>query len=46
MNLEEMTWLGVLKIQTDVGHARVDVKEIQNVSIRLSKVVMKNFLCL
>ncbi|MHA1935492.1 MAG: hypothetical protein ACW97A_09425 [Candidatus Thorarchaeota archaeon] len=43
MNLEEMTWLGVLKIQTDVGHARIDVKEIQNVSIRLSKVLMKNF---
>jgi len=38
-----MTWLGVLKIQTDVGHARIDVKEIQNVSIRLSKVLMKNF---
>ena len=43
MNLEEMTWLGVLKIQTDLGHARIDVKEIQNVSIRLSKVLMKNF---
>ncbi|MHA1962676.1 MAG: hypothetical protein ACW99U_20995 [Candidatus Thorarchaeota archaeon] len=43
MNLEEMTWLGVLKIQTDVGHARIDVKEIQNVSIRLSKVLIKNF---
>ena len=43
MNLEEMTWLGVLKIQTDVGHARIDVKDIQNVSIRLSKVLMKNF---
>jgi hypothetical protein len=43
MNLGEMTWLGVLKIQTDLGHARIDVKEIQNVSIRLSKVLMKNF---
>jgi len=43
MNLGEMTWLGVLKIQTDVSHARVEVREIQNVSIRLSKVVMKNF---
>jgi len=43
MNLEEMTWLGVLKIQTDIGHAKIDVKEIQNLSIRLSKVLMKNF---
>jgi hypothetical protein len=43
MNLEEMTWLGVLKIQTDLGHARIDVKDIQNVSIRLSKVLMENF---
>ncbi len=42
MNLEDMTWLGVLKIQTDVGHAQIDVKDIQNVSIRLSKVLMKN----
>ncbi len=42
MNLEEMTWLGVLRIQTDVGHAQIDVKDIQNVSIRLSKVLMKN----
>lgn len=43
MNLEKMTWLGVLKIQTDIGHARIDIKEIQNVSKRLSKVLMKNF---
>ncbi|MHA1907183.1 MAG: hypothetical protein ACW98Y_07800, partial [Candidatus Thorarchaeota archaeon] len=43
MNLEMMTWLGVLRIQSDVGHARIDVKEIQNLSIRLSKVLMKNF---
>jgi len=43
MNLEEMSWLGVLKIQTDLGHARIDVKDIQNVSIRLSKVLMANF---
>jgi hypothetical protein len=43
MNLEEMTWLGVLKIQTDLGHAQIDVKDIQNVSIRLSKVLMENF---
>ena len=43
MNLEDMTWLGVLKIQTDVGHAQIDVKDIQNVSIRLSKVLMSNF---
>jgi hypothetical protein len=43
MNLEEMTWLGVLKIQTDLGHASIDVKDIQNVSIRLSKVLMINF---
>jgi hypothetical protein len=43
MNLENMTWLGVLKIQTDLGHAYIDVKDIQNVSIRLSKVLMKNF---
>jgi hypothetical protein len=43
MNMEEMTWLGVLKIQTDLGHARIDVKDIQNVSIRLSKVLMENF---
>ncbi|MHA1958739.1 MAG: hypothetical protein ACW99U_00755 [Candidatus Thorarchaeota archaeon] len=43
MNMEEMTWLGVLRIQTDLGHARIEVKEIQNVSIRLSKVLMTNF---
>ncbi|MHA2359940.1 MAG: hypothetical protein ACXAB5_06680 [Candidatus Thorarchaeota archaeon] len=43
MNLEDLTWLGVLKIQTDVGHAQIDVKDIQNVSIRLSKVLMSNF---
>ncbi|MHA2424537.1 MAG: hypothetical protein ACXAEF_07100 [Candidatus Thorarchaeota archaeon] len=43
MTMENMTWLGVLKIQTDVGHAPIDIKEIQNVSIRLSKVLMKNF---
>lgn len=43
MNLEEMTWLGVLKIQTDLGHSYIDVKDIQNVSIRLSKVLMKSF---
>jgi hypothetical protein len=43
MNLEEMTWLGILKIQTDLGHARIDVSDIQNVSIRLSKVLMENF---
>jgi hypothetical protein len=43
MNLEQMTWLGVLKIQTDLGHARIDIKDIQNVSIRLSKVLMENF---
>ena len=43
MNLEEMTWLGVLKIQTDLAHAQIDVKDIQNVSIRLSKVLMENF---
>jgi len=43
MNLEQMTWLGVLNIQTDLGHARIDVKDIQNVSIRLSKVLMANF---
>ena len=43
MNMEEMTWLGVLKIQTDLAHAKIDVKEIQNVSIRLSKVLVKNF---
>ena len=43
MNLEQMTWLGVVKIQTDLGHAQIDVMDIQNVSIRLSKVLMKNF---
>jgi len=43
MNLEKMTWLGVLKIQTDLGHAQIDIKDIQNVSIRLSKVLMENF---
>jgi len=43
MNMEEMTWLGVLKIQTDLAHAPIDVKDIQNVSIRLSKVLMSNF---
>jgi hypothetical protein len=43
MNMEEMTWLGVLKIQTDLNHARIEVREIQNVSIRLSKVLMENF---
>ncbi|TFH05862.1 MAG: hypothetical protein E4H14_11915 [Candidatus Thorarchaeota archaeon] len=43
INLEQMTWLGVVRIQTDLGHARIDVKDIQNVSIRLSKVLMKNF---
>ncbi|MHA2426158.1 MAG: hypothetical protein ACXAEF_15325, partial [Candidatus Thorarchaeota archaeon] len=43
MNLCEMTWLGVLKIQTDLSHAPIDVKDIQNVSIRLSKVLMANF---
>jgi len=43
MNLEEMTWLGFLKIQTDLEHARIDVKDVQNVSIRLSKVLMANF---
>ncbi|MFX1483413.1 MAG: hypothetical protein ACFFCP_09510 [Promethearchaeota archaeon] len=43
MNLEEMRWLGVLKIQTDLGHSYIDVKDIQNVSIRLSKVLMKSF---
>jgi hypothetical protein len=43
MNLGEMTWLGILKIQTDLSHARIDVSDIQNVSIRLSKVLMKNF---
>jgi len=43
MNLGNMTWLGVLKIQTDLGHAQIDVKDIQNVSIRLSKVLMENF---
>ncbi len=43
MNMEEMTWLGILKIQTDLAHARIDVKDIQNVSIRLSKVLMENF---
>lgn len=43
VNLEEMTWLGSLKIQTDLGHAHIDVRDIQNVSIRLSKVLMKNF---
>ncbi len=43
MNLGDMTWLGVLKIQTDLGHARIDVKDIQNVSIRLSKVLMASF---
>ncbi|MHA1964055.1 MAG: hypothetical protein ACXACG_13985 [Candidatus Thorarchaeota archaeon] len=43
MNLEEMTWLGILKIQTDLAHARIDVSDIQNVSIRLSKVLMENF---
>ncbi|MGY5878934.1 MAG: hypothetical protein RTV31_01730 [Candidatus Thorarchaeota archaeon] len=43
MNLEEMTWLGFLKIQTDLEHARIDVRDIQNVSIRLSKVLMANF---
>ena len=43
MNLGELTWLGVLKIQTDLDHAKIDVSDIQNVSIRLSKVLMKNF---
>ena len=43
MNLDEMTWLGVLKIQTDLAHAQIDVKDIQNVSIRLNKVLMENF---
>lgn len=43
LNLGTMTWLGVLRIKTDVSHATVDVKEIQNLSIRLSTVVMKNF---
>ena len=43
MNLEQMTWLGILKVQTDLGHAAIDIKDIQNVSIRLSKVLMKNF---
>jgi hypothetical protein len=43
MNLGEMTWLGVLRIQTDLGHAPIDVKDIQNVSIRLSKVLMADF---
>ncbi|MGD9397395.1 MAG: hypothetical protein PVJ05_13260 [Candidatus Thorarchaeota archaeon] len=43
MNLEEMTWLGVLKIQTDLGHANIDISDIQNVSIRLSKVLMESF---
>ncbi|MHA1864788.1 MAG: hypothetical protein ACTSWA_13530 [Candidatus Thorarchaeota archaeon] len=43
MNLGEMTWLGVLKIQTDLDHAQIDIKDIQNVSIRLSKVLMENF---
>ncbi len=43
INLGTMTWLGVLKIQTDVSHASVDVKEIQNLSIRISSVVMKHF---
>jgi len=43
MNLEDMSWLGVLKIQTDLGHAPIDVKDIQNVSIRLTKVLMANF---
>ncbi|MHA2142775.1 MAG: hypothetical protein ACXADC_14225 [Candidatus Thorarchaeota archaeon] len=43
MNFEKMTWLGVLRIQTDLGHAHIDVKDIQNVSIRLSKVLMENF---
>ncbi|MFX1370027.1 MAG: hypothetical protein ACFFAY_15650, partial [Promethearchaeota archaeon] len=43
MNMGEMTWLGVLKIQTDLSHARIDVSDIQNVSIRLSKVLMENF---
>ena len=43
MNLGEMTWLGVLKIQTDLGHAQIDIKDIQNVSIRLSKVLMEIF---
>ncbi len=43
MNLEDMSWLGVFKIQTDLAHARIDVKDIQNVSIRLSKVLMENF---
>ena len=43
MNLEQMTWLGVLRIQTDLGHAKIDVKDIQNVSIRLSKVLMEKF---
>ena len=43
MKLEQMTWLGVLKIQTDLAHAHIDIKDIQNVSIRLSKVLMANF---
>ncbi|MFW9793791.1 MAG: hypothetical protein ACFFEE_05810, partial [Candidatus Thorarchaeota archaeon] len=43
VNLEEMTWLGSLKLQTDLGHAHIDVKDIQNVSIRLSKLLMENF---
>ncbi|MCK5264899.1 MAG: hypothetical protein KAR03_04765 [Candidatus Thorarchaeota archaeon] len=43
MNLGEMTWLGVLKIQTDLDHAQIDIKDIQNVSIRLSKVLMEIF---
>ena len=43
MNLGEMTWLGVLRIQTDLGHAPIDVKDIQNVSIRFSKVLMADF---
>jgi len=43
MNMEEMTWLGVLKIQTDLAHAPILVEDIQNVSIRLSKVLMASF---
>ena len=27
MNLEDMTWLGFLKIQTDLEHARIDVND-------------------
>ncbi|MFW9789521.1 MAG: hypothetical protein ACFFE1_17785, partial [Candidatus Thorarchaeota archaeon] len=43
MNMGDMSWLGVLKIQTDLGHAPIDVKDVQNVSIRLSKELMSNF---